>query len=164
MKYILYPSVRKLRLRGILVHQLERWKFAKFSFRYFTSCPATVALHNLKHLDIKLFTVARPKFYVFLTNSLTRWETIYRRLWLARAGWFLSISSRADPGCLSRIWIFSIPDPASKKLSILTQKIVSKLSEIWSGMFLPDPDPWGILIFTHHGSRDQKDTGSATLV
>ncbi len=25
-------------------------------------------------------------------------------------------------------------------LSILTQKIVSKLSEIWSGLFIPDPD------------------------
>jgi hypothetical protein len=40
--------------------------------------------------------------------------------------------SVADPGCLSRIRIFSIPDsgPASKNLSILTQIIVSKLSEI----------------------------------
>jgi hypothetical protein len=40
--------------------------------------------------------------------------------------------SVADPGCLSRIRIFSIPDSgsASKNLSILTQKIVSKLSEI----------------------------------
>jgi hypothetical protein len=42
----------------------------------------------------------------------------------------------ADPGCLSRIRIFSVPDPyffipdpgsASKNLSILTQKMVSKL-------------------------------------
>jgi hypothetical protein len=51
-----------------------------------------------------------------------------------------------------RIRIFSIPDPgvkkipgsgtasASKNLSILTQKCVSKLSEISSGMFIPDPD------------------------
>jgi hypothetical protein len=40
--------------------------------------------------------------------------------------------SVADPGCLSRIQIFSNPDhgSASKNLSILTQKIVSKLSEI----------------------------------
>ncbi len=40
-------------------------------------------------------------------------------------------SSVVDPGCLSRIRIFSIPDPrsTSKNLSILTQKIVSKLSE-----------------------------------
>jgi hypothetical protein len=42
------------------------------------------------------------------------------------------ISSVVDPGCLSRIQIVSIPHPgsASKNLSILTQKIVSKLSEI----------------------------------
>jgi hypothetical protein len=41
-------------------------------------------------------------------------------------------SSVADPGCLSRIRIFSIPDPgfASENLSILAQKMVSKLSEI----------------------------------
>ncbi len=46
-------------------------------------------------------------------------------------------SSVADPGCLSRMRIFSIPDlnffhpgSASKNLSILTQKIYSKLSEI----------------------------------
>ena len=47
---------------------------------------------------------------------------------------------------------FSIPDPGSrvkkipdpraglKNLSILTQKDVSKLSEVWSGMFILDPD------------------------
>jgi hypothetical protein len=50
---------------------------------------------------------------------------------------------------------FPIPDPESRvkkisdpgsgsasksNLSILTQKIVSKLSEIWSGMIIPDPD------------------------
>ncbi len=39
----------------------------------------------------------------------------------------------------SRILIFSIPDPgsASKNVSIWTQKIVPKLSEIWSGLFNP---------------------------
>jgi hypothetical protein len=35
--------------------------------------------------------------------------------------------SVTDPGCLSRIRIFSIPDPHQK---ILIRKIVSKLSEI----------------------------------
>jgi hypothetical protein len=51
-------------------------------------------------------------------------------------------ASVADPGCLSRIRIFSNPDPGSrvknipdpgstsKNLSILTQKIVSKHAEI----------------------------------
>ncbi len=43
----------------------------------------------------------------------------------------------------SRIRSFSIPDlgSPSKNLSIITQKIVSQLSEIWSGLFIPDPDP-----------------------
>ncbi len=74
-------------------------------------------------------------------------------------------SSVADPECLSCIPdpIFSIPDPgsrvkkipeprsgsasASKNVSILTQNIVSKLSEIVSKIFIPDlgvnkaPDP-----------------------
>ncbi len=71
----------------------------------------------------------------------------------------------AHPGYLSRI--FSIPAPGSKKipgsasknLTILTQKMVSKLSEIWSGMFVTDPD----LIFLpipDPRSRSQKGTGS----
>ncbi len=54
----------------------------------------------------------------------------------------------------SRTRMFSIPDPnyshsgsAANNLSILTQNIVSKLSEIWSCSFIPD------LIFTHSGSR-----------
>ncbi len=57
----------------------------------------------------------------------------------------------ADPGCLSRIPDpnFSIPDSWFKVKNIpdpgpisvfLTHKIVSKLSEIWSWMFIPDPD------------------------
>ncbi len=43
----------------------------------------------------------------------------------------------------SRIQNFSYRDPgsASKNLSILTQKIASKLSEIWSRLFIPDLDP-----------------------
>ncbi len=53
----------------------------------------------------------------------------------------------------------------SKNSSILTEKIVSKLSEICSGWFIPDPD----LIFTHPGSLIQgvkkaPDPGSATLI
>ncbi len=57
-------------------------------------------------------------------------------------------SSVAEPWCLSRIWLFSIPDPtfsipepgsASKNLSILTRKLFIKLSELWSGLFIPDP-------------------------
>ncbi len=65
-----------------------------------------------------------------------------------------------------RIWISSIPDPGSKSfripdpdphqiiLSILTQKIVSKLSEKRSEIFIPDPDPGsGSWFFTRSGSQ-----------
>ncbi len=54
---------------------------------------------------------------------------------------------------------FFHPESASKNLSILTQKIVSKLSEIWSGSFIPDPDP-NILATPDPGSGGQKGTGS----
>jgi hypothetical protein len=55
-----------------------------------------------------------------------------------------SKTSIADPGCLS--WT---PDPKFfhpgfririKEFKYLTQKIVSKLSELWFGLFIPDPD------------------------
>ncbi len=56
---------------------------------------------------------------------------------------------------------FLHPGSASKNLSILNQKIVSKLLEIWSGLFITDPDPGsGSGFFTHHGSSGQKGTGS----
>ncbi len=66
----------------------------------------------------------------------------------------------AYPG--RRIRIFSIPDSgsASKNWGILTQKIVSKLSEIWSGLFIPDPAPDFLPIpdpVFHY--RGQKGTG-----
>jgi hypothetical protein len=54
--------------------------------------------------------------------------------------------SVADPGCFSRIRIFSIPDrdPGSririKEFKYFNPKIVSKLWEIGCGMFIPDPD------------------------
>ncbi len=52
---------------------------------------------------------------------------------------------------------FNHPGSASNNLSILTQKIVSKLSEIWSGLFIPDSDPD---FFTQPGSRGKKGTRS----
>ncbi len=61
-----------------------------------------------------------------------------------------------------------IPDPvsATKNLSILTQKIVSTLSEIWSELFIPDPDPVDPSRIPDPGSRGQKapDPGSSILV
>ncbi len=46
-----------------------------------------------------------------------------------------------DHGSWKRIFSITDPGTASKNLSILTQKIVCKLSEIWSGLFFADPDP-----------------------
>jgi hypothetical protein len=69
-----------------------------------------------------------------------------------------------DPGWLSRIRIFSISDPGPKRfphphqrnLSIFTQRIGSKLSEMWSRVFIPDPYP-GSWYVSH------PESGSATL-
>jgi hypothetical protein len=62
-----------------------------------------------------------------------------------------------------------IPDPnflhtgsASKILRILTQNMVSKLSEIWSGLFILDPDP-DFLPVPDPGVKKTPDPGSATL-
>jgi hypothetical protein len=37
--------------------------------------------------------------------------------------------------------VYLDPGSVSKNLGILIQKIVSKLSEIWSGLFIPEPGP-----------------------
>ncbi len=65
-----------------------------------------------------------------------------------------------DPGCLSQIRVFSIPNPgfhpgsASKNLSILTQKMVSEISEIRFGRDA-HPGSWSrirILIWGQKGT------------
>ncbi len=62
-----------------------------------------------------------------------------------------------DPG--SQIQGQKDSGSASKNFSILTQKVVSTLSEIWSGLFIPDPD-LDFLSILDPGSRGQKGTGS----
>ncbi len=74
----------------------------------------------------------------------TKW---YLSGWLNDESQLISV---ADLGCLFRIpntnifhhgsRVKKIPGSASKNLSIITQKIVSNLSEIWAKMFIPDPD------------------------
>jgi hypothetical protein len=54
---------------------------------------------------------------------------------------------------------FFHPGSSSKNLSILTTKMVSKLSEILCGLFIPDPDFYPSWI-PGPGSRGQKGTGS----
>ncbi len=53
---------------------------------------------------------------------------------------------------------FFHPGYASKNLSVLTQKIVYKISWIWSGLYIPDPDP-GFLPITDPGSMGHKCNG-----
>ncbi len=62
---------------------------------------------------------------------------------------------------------FFHPGSEPKNFSILTQNIVSKLSEMWSGLFIPDPDPgfgsW-FLPIPDPGLKKAPDPGSATLL
>ncbi len=77
----------------------------------------------------------------------------------------------ADQGCLSRIPIFSIPNPGSalKNLSIWIQKIVSKLSKYDPGcssrIRFPDLDP-DILLNPDPGVKKAPEpgSGSTTLI
>ncbi len=72
-------------------------------------------------------------------------DFVIPRVWqCCGSGMFILDRNFFHPG--SRIRIFSIKDPGSelKNLRILSQKIVSKLSEIWSGFSsqirIPNPD------------------------
>jgi hypothetical protein len=56
---------------------------------------------------------------------------------------------------------FFHPGSASMNLSILTQKIVYKLLEIRSGLFIPDPD---FLLIPDPEVKRAPDPGSATLI
>ncbi len=70
------------------------------------------------------------------------------------SGMFIPDPNFFHPGF--RIRIFFNPGSASKNLSILTpEKWFLNSPEIWSGLFIPDPDP-GSWIFTRLGSRIQR--------
>ncbi len=70
-------------------------------------------------------------------------------------------NSVADPGCLSRIRILFFPSRIRiKEFKYFSLKnMVSELSEIWSGLLIPDLDP-EFLHIPGPGSRGQKGTGS----
>jgi hypothetical protein len=58
-----------------------------------------------------------------------------------------------------------IPDPHQRIKVFLTKKIVCKLSEIWSGMFIPDPDEMnavGSHIWSHASPPSNNNTGRET--
>ncbi len=63
--------------------------------------------------------------------------------------------------CSGSGMFISDPDPHQRNKVFLTQKIVSKLSEIWTrAVDIPDPGTW---FFTHPGSRVKKGTGSRNI-
>ncbi len=78
---------------------------------------------------------------------------------------FVAASRIRDVYPLIWIRIFFIPDSGttSENLSILPQKIDSKLSEIWSGLFIPDRDP-DFLPVPDPGVKKALFPGSATLL
>jgi hypothetical protein len=111
------------------------------------------------HLPAKsLFTI--PDGFFCLKKQIQNIivTTLFRNFITSQPSTSRSISAKqcfANPGCL-----FWIPDPGSKRFRIpdqdpqrifayLIPKIISKLSEKWSGMFIPDP------VFSHTGSRIQ---------
>ncbi len=92
----------------------------------------------------------------FLLCTVTKYIPTTKSYSKITSVFFLQETSVVDPGCLSRIRIFSIPNPgsASKILSIVPQKLFLSSRKY-------DPDCSSrILNFTHPGSRDQKGTGS----
>jgi hypothetical protein len=117
--------------------------------------------------EFRFEIMVQSKISFFVLCDLRHWPAANKKKFVGYRTSYV-LCSVADPGCLSRI-----PDPDSHRriLVFLTQKFVYKLSEILSGMFIPDPDRGsGSWFFTHPGFRGQTKkepdpgSGSATLV
>ncbi len=116
-------------------------------------------------ITVDVATAASRNGFCSYKLSLNQNSKLLRTWQKHRCGSWMFIP---DPRSWIRIFPSRIPDPnffhpgsSSKTLSILTPKNVSKLSEIWFGLFILDPDhdfyPSRI---PEPGSRGQKDTGS----
>ncbi len=102
--------------------------------------------------------------YRTLTSGLTQ-RVRYLLMWrIYRAHPEILRIRDVYPG--SRIRIVSIPDPLQRIQVFQPIKLFFMLSEIWSGLFIPDPDP-DFLPIPDPGSRGKKAPdpgyGSATL-
>ncbi len=95
------------------------------------------------------FSVSDQLCYFVETCLVLLWtkSKLFNKFWpeslLVYNYWtLLPVLRNRDIYPMSRFCIFSTPFPgsASKNLSTWTQKIVPKLSKIWSGLFIPDPD------------------------
>ncbi len=124
-------------------------------------------LLNSLHLQTAHFQnrAANENIVSLIRNKFRRWQ--YRDAYclvIARrqcwgSGMFITGSNFSIP----------VPDPGSRVKKIhskeflvfLTQTVVSKLSEIWSGLLIPDPGSGSWFLFIPDpGSRGQKGTGS----
>ncbi len=91
-------------------------------------------------------------------SSLAHAKKAVFRIWDVYPGSRIRIFSFADPNFFhpgSRIRI--------KELKYFNPKIVSKHSDIWSGLFIPDPDP-DFLPIPDPKPRGQRDTGSGIRI
>ncbi len=127
-------------------------------------------------LTVTYFVVSQVFFSFLFLRPLFLIRVCMFSIWPAFESGFRPIGSVADPGCLSRIRLFSIPDPgsripdpnclhpgsASKNLSILTLK-KNKQKKLFLSSRKYDVHPGSrirMLTFYHPGSRGQKGTGS----
>ncbi len=143
---------------------------------HFCTCDlkGMVALCGLMHILSFTPTPTFPKLEFasvdILTQPYTLWGVFFLLSSLVNRSYLFCINmSSGNQCCGSGIRIFSIPDPVSElssqprvpdphqRIKYFNPKIVSKLSEIWPGLFVPDPDFLRIL---DPGSSDQKGIGS----
>ncbi len=116
---------------------------------------ASIPLLSYLHIFCVLFWQSTVCWPLICLSRLPIW---YLRIWNVYPGSQIRIfpSRIPDPGS-KRFRIQGQKDPgsgcASKNLRILTPKTVSKLSEKWSVMLIPDP------VFFHPGSGGQKSGG-----
>jgi len=114
-------------------------------------------------LIFKKGRVRANKLTIIAPNKHTGWVCLQMRavlrIWDVHPGsWVKKIP---DSGSWSWSWSASTSTSASasKNVSTLTQKIVSSLSDIWTGMFIPDPD-LDFLPIPDPGVKKALDSGS----
>jgi hypothetical protein len=108
-------------------------------------------LYSAKMLNADPYSL-NPDHHHCWYGTLFNWETIALHRW----------PSVSDPGCLSRIQFFSIPDLHQRTL---TQKIVSKLSKKMIRVVHPGSGSWFFYPswIPDPGVTKAPDPGSATL-
>jgi hypothetical protein len=150
---------------------ITAWAWPNF---YVKNCILAIKHHILcwcirygYHLSKVFFTFPIEDTFTFPIEDTATGIWIRVRFVESTPRWTLP-TSVANPECLCRIQIFpiqdpnfiSIPDPHQR----IFQKIVSKLSEIWSGFFIPDPDFLPPIPDLGVKKAQDPGSGSATLL